>query len=77
MDEPKEGATTMKKKAQEKLAAKANPAPVVSEEASTEVVAEVPAVSQETATDVVAEVPAEAATTDVVVETPATEEAAE
>ena len=79
MDEPKEGATTMKKKAQEKLAAKANPAPVVevSEESANDVVAEVPAVSQETATDVVAEVPAEAATTDVVVETPATEEAAE
>jgi small subunit ribosomal protein S16 len=31
MDEPKEGATTMKKKAQEKLAAKANPAPVIEE----------------------------------------------
>jgi len=43
MDEPKEGATTMKKKAQEKLAAKANPAPAVSEEPTTEVVAEVPA----------------------------------
>lgn len=57
MDEPKEGATTMKKKAQEKLAAKANPAPVVEE-----------VVSEPTATDVVAEVPAEVATTDVVVE---------
>ena len=55
MDEPKEGATTMKKKAQEKLAAKANPAPVVE-------------ASEPTATDVVAEVPAEVATTDVVVE---------
>jgi len=81
MDEPKEGATTMKKKAQEKLAAKANPAPVVSEETSAEVVAEVPAVSQETATDVVAEVPAQAATTEDVVEAPVaeatTEEAAE
>jgi small subunit ribosomal protein S16 len=65
MDEPKEGATTMKKKAQEKLAAKANPAPVVEEV----VVAEVPAVSEPTATDVVAEVPAEAVTADVVVET--------
>ena len=68
MDEPKEGATTMKKKAQEKLAAKANPAPVVevSEPIETEVVAEV---SEPTATNVVAEVPAEAATTDVVSET--------
>jgi small subunit ribosomal protein S16 len=76
MDEPKEGATTMKKKAQEKLAAKANPAPVVEE---VSVVEEV--VSEPTATDVVAEVPAEAATTDVVVEAPVaeatTEEAAE
>jgi small subunit ribosomal protein S16 len=49
MDEPKEGATTMKKKAQEKLAAKANPAPVVEEapvvEAAVEEVAvEAPAV---------------------------------
>jgi small subunit ribosomal protein S16 len=78
MDEPKEGATTMKKKAQEKLAAKANPAPVVSEESSTEVVAEV---SEPTATDVVAEVPAQAATTEDVVEAPVaeatTEEAAQ
>ena len=62
MDEPKEGATTMKKKAQEKLAAKANPASVVEE-----------VVSEPTATDVVAEVPAEAATTDVVVEAPVAE----
>jgi small subunit ribosomal protein S16 len=78
MDEPKEGATTMKKKAQEKLAAKANPAPVVSEETSAEVVAEV---SEPTATDAVAEVPAQAATTEDVVEAPVaeatTEEAAE
>ena len=73
MDEPKEGATTMKKKAQEKLAAKANPAPVVedvvetpSEVATTDVVVET-----------VAEVPAEPVATEAVVETPATEEAAE
>ena len=58
MDEPKEGATTMKKKAQEKLAAKANPAPVAEE-----------VVSEPAATDVVAEVPAEVATAEVVVET--------
>jgi len=55
-DEPKEGATTMKKKAQEKLAAKANPAPVVEDVIEAPVietpVAEVPA-------EVVAEVTAE------------------
>jgi len=70
MDEPKEGATTMKKKAQEKLAAKANPAPAIEE-----------VVSEPTATEVVAEVPAEVATTEDVVEAPVaeatTEEAAE
>jgi small subunit ribosomal protein S16 len=38
MDEPKEGATTLKKKAQEKLAAKANP--VVEEEVPAAVVAD-------------------------------------
>ena len=72
-DEPKEGATTMKKKAQEKLAAKANPAPVIEE-----VVVEVPVVSEETANEVVAEVPTEAVadvTTEAVPE--ATEAAAE
>jgi small subunit ribosomal protein S16 len=63
MDEPKEGATTMKKKAQEKLAAKANPAPAAEE--VSEVVVEV---SEPTATEVVAEVPAEPVTTDVAVE---------
>ena len=82
MDEPKEGATTMKKKAQEKLAAKANPAPVsyvvVEEAPQADVISEeTPVVSEAAATDVVAEVPAEAATTDVVAEAPATEEAAE
>ena len=55
MDEPKEGATTLKKKAQEKLAAKANPNPVAEPEAVAEV----------------AEVPAEVVQTDAVVETPA------
>ncbi|CAB4755407.1 unannotated protein [freshwater metagenome] len=72
MDEPKEGATTLKKKAQDKLAAKANP--VVSEAVS-EAVSEVPAL--EAATEVVTE---EVVTTEAVVETPAeetpTEEAA-
>jgi small subunit ribosomal protein S16 len=74
MDEPKEGATTMKKKAQEKLAAKANPAPVIEEAVVSEVVAEAPAevvaeVSEPTATDVVAEV-SEPTATDVVAEVP-------
>jgi len=78
MDEPKEGATTMKKKAQEKLAAKANPAPVVEEVAIVEEVAvEAPAVSEPTATEVVAEVPAQAATTEDAVEAPATEATSE
>ena len=71
MDEPKEGATTLKKKAQEKLAAKANPvvaeavveAPVA--EAAVEEVIEAPV-------EAVVETPAEA-----VVETPTEEAAAE
>jgi len=70
MDEPKEGATTMKKKAQEKLAAKANPAPAVEEVVVPEAVVEV---SEPTATEVVAEVPAQAATTEDVVEAPVAE----
>jgi small subunit ribosomal protein S16 len=75
-DEPKEGATTMKKKAQEKLAAKANPAPVIEEvvEAPVEAVVEAPAEAVVEAP--VAEVPAEVVTADVVEETP-TEAAAE
>ena len=72
MDEPKEGATTMKKKAQEKLAAKANPAPVIEE-----VVVEAPVVSEETANEVVAEVPAQVETADVVNEAPVAEVPAE
>jgi small subunit ribosomal protein S16 len=66
--EPAEGATTLKKKAQEKLAAKANP------------VAETPVVSEPEATAEVAEVPAEDVTPEVVsevVETPTEEAAAE
>ena len=67
MDEPKEGATTLKKKAQEKLAAKANPvveaaaeeAPVA-EVAETEAVVETPAVEETPAAEVV-ETPTEAA----------------
>ena len=67
-NEPAEGATTLKKKAQEKLAAKANP---VVEEAvvETPVVEEAPAVET---VEAVVEAPAEA-----VVETPAAEAAAE
>ena len=63
MDEPKEGATTLKKKAQEKLAAKANP------------VVETPAVevSEPVAVTEVAEVPAEVIETEAVVETPVVE----
>jgi small subunit ribosomal protein S16 len=84
MDEPKEGATTMKKKAQEKLAAKANPAPVIEdvivEDVATEAVVEtadvvVEAPVAEVPADVVAEVPAEPVTTEAVVETPAEETA--
>ena len=71
MDEPKEGATTLKKKAQEKLAAKANP---VVEVSGPEAIAEV---SEPVAVAEVAEVPAEVVETEVVVETPeATTEAA-
>ena len=81
MDEPKEGATTLKKKAQEKLAAKANPVSA-SEPVENLEVAQVPAV--EATTDVVvvsepvenqdvAQVPAPEVTTDVVVESPVVE----
>ena len=73
--EPAEGATTLKKKAQEKLAAKAAPAPVVevSEPATESAVSEVPAedVTPEVSA-VVEETPV--ATTE---EAPATEAAAE
>jgi small subunit ribosomal protein S16 len=82
MDEPKEGATTLKKKAQEKLAAKANPVVeetpvVVSEPEAVTEVSEVPAeVSEPQAVAEVSEVPAEVVETEVVVET-AEEKAAE
>ncbi|CAB4719972.1 unannotated protein [freshwater metagenome] len=68
MDEPKEGATTLKKKAQEKLAAKANP---VSEPIVEEAVSEV---SEPIVNEAVSEVPAEVVTTDAVVETEAAAE---
>jgi len=81
MDEPKEGATTLKKKAQEKLAAKANPVSeettetVVSTPAAEEAVVETPAVevsevSEPVTENAVSEVPAEVASTEVVSETP-------
>jgi small subunit ribosomal protein S16 len=63
MDEPKEGATTMKKKAQEKLAAKANPAPVsevVVENSAPAATEEVVETVVETAAEAPAEVVAEA-----------------
>jgi small subunit ribosomal protein S16 len=63
-NEPAEGATTLKKKAQEKLAAKANP--VVSEVEASPEVSEVPA--EVVTTDAVVE-------TEAVVETPVVEEA--
>jgi small subunit ribosomal protein S16 len=75
MDEPKEGATTLKKKAQEKLAAKANPVeetPVVEavvEASEPEAVVEV-VVSEPVAVAEVAEVPAQVVETDVVIDTP-------
>jgi len=82
MDEPKEGATTLKKKAQEKLAAKANPvSEAVSEPVENLDVAAVPVEVATTEavveTEVVLETPAEVVTTDVVVETPTEEAAAE
>jgi len=66
MDEPKEGATTLKKKAQEKLAAKANP--VVSESTEDNAASEVPA--EVVTTKEVVEAPAEVTTPEAVVETP-------
>ena len=67
MDEPKEGATTLKKKAQEKLAAKTNP--VVSEPETETFVSEVPAEVVNTDAVIEAEVPAEVATPEAVSET--------
>ena len=62
--EPAEGATTLKKKAQEKLAAKSAP---VSEPATNDAVAEVPA--EDVTADVAVETPAEAVVEEVAVET--------
>jgi len=69
-DEPAEGATTLKKKAQEKLAAKANP---VAETAVVEEAPAVEAVVEETA-EAVVQTPAVKATADAVVETEAAAE---
>jgi len=85
MDEPKEGATTLKKKAQEKLAAKANPVEVsepateiavseVSEPVAENAVSEV---SEPVVENAVSEVPEEVATTEAVVEVETPEKAAE
>jgi len=76
MDEPKEGATTLKKKAQEKLAAKANP---VAEAAPVEEVTEAPVVEAVTEAPVVEAVTEAVAETapEAVVETPTEEAAAE
>ena len=73
MQEPKEGATTLKKKAQEKLAAKANPTPEATSEPVTEVAVEEVAVAEVAVEEIaVSEVPAE-----VVAEAPTEEAAAE
>ena len=72
MDEPKEGATTLKKKAQEKLAAKANP---VSEPEAIAEVAEVPA--EVVQTEAVVETPEAVVETPAVEETPAAEASTE
>jgi small subunit ribosomal protein S16 len=71
MDEPKEGATTLKKKAQEKLAAKANPVEEVAAVEVSEPVAEIAVseVSEPVAEIAMSEVPAEVANTDAVSET--------
>jgi small subunit ribosomal protein S16 len=72
MDEPKEGATTLKKKAQEKLAAKANPETAVEETpAVSEPVADIAVseVSEPVAEIAVSEVPAEVVNTEAVSET--------
>jgi small subunit ribosomal protein S16 len=72
MDEPKEGATTLKKKAQEKLAAKANPVaetPAIVEEAPVvETVVETPAVEAIVETPAVEETPAAEASTEAAAE---------
>ena len=71
MNEPKEGATTLKKKAQEKLAAKSAPVAVSAVEQTPEAVVETPAVVEETAAVVAEAVVATGeGMAEVVVETP-------
>jgi small subunit ribosomal protein S16 len=87
MNEPADGATTLKKKAAEKLAAKAAPvveAPAevaaetpVAEESVAEAVAEVTEVSEPETQNAEAVVPAPVATEEVVPDAPAEEKAAE
>jgi len=79
MDEPKEGATTLKKKAQEKLAAKANPVEVAAAVEETVVATPEEAVVETAVVEeVVAETPAvEEAVVETPAETPAAEAAAE
>jgi small subunit ribosomal protein S16 len=79
MDEPKEGATTLKKKAQEKLAAKANPVEEVAAVEETVVATPEEAVVETAVVEeVVAETPAvEEAVVETPAETPAAEAAAE
>ena len=72
-NEPADGATTLKKKAQEKLAAKANPAPVVEEAVVEAPAAEVVADEAPAVEAVVEETPA----TEVATDAPAEEAAAE
>jgi small subunit ribosomal protein S16 len=73
--EPAEGATTLKKKAQDKLAAKANPVVEVSEPEANNAVAEVPAQAVETEVAVEAVVEAPAVEAVVEAEAPTTETA--
>ena len=79
MDEPKEGATTLKKKAQEKLAAKANPAEEVAAVEVSEPVADIAVseVSEPVTENAVSEVPVEVTTTEAVVESEVVSETAE
>jgi len=77
MDEPKEGATTLKKKAQEKLAAKANPVEAVAEVSEPVADNAVSEVSEPVADIAVSEVPEEVTTTEAVVETETPEAVAE
>ncbi|KGA20488.1 hypothetical protein GM50_2025 [freshwater metagenome] len=78
MDEPKEGATTLKKKAQEKLAAKANPVEETPVVETPVVEAAVEASEPEVVAEVIASEPeavAEVVETEAAVESPAEEEA--